>query len=118
MADLNEYEALNGIEFSPEVARLMELFVECWDECRATGCSECKFRHGKKYYQMLLCLSERYAEKMIANDVAPVRHGRWILVDTDEEQFFICSECENKEYWESDYCPNCGAKMDEEVESE
>lgn len=51
-------------------------------------------------------------EALPAADVAPVRHGRWVLVDTDEEQFFICSECENKEYWESDCCPNCGEKMD------
>jgi hypothetical protein len=47
-----------------------------------------------------------------AADVALVRHGRWVLVDNDEEQFFFCSECENKEYWESEYCPACGAKMD------
>lgn len=47
-----------------------------------------------------------------AADVAPVRHGRWILIETDEEQLFFCSECENKEYWESDFCPSCGAKMD------
>lgn len=47
-----------------------------------------------------------------AADVAPVRHGRRILIETDEEQFFFCSECENKEYWESNFCPSCGAKMD------
>ena len=46
-------------------------------------------------------------------DVAPVRHGRWLCVDTDTEQFFLCNRCKKKEYWESDYCPNCGAKMDE-----
>lgn len=23
-------------------------------------------------------------------DVAPVRHGRWLCVDTDTEQFFLC----------------------------
>ena len=45
-------------------------------------------------------------------DVAPVRHGRWLCVDTDTEQFFLCNRCKKKEYWESDYCPNCGAKMD------
>ena len=45
-------------------------------------------------------------------DVAPVRHGRWLCVDTDTEQFFLCNICEKKEYWESNYCPNCGAKMD------
>ena len=49
---------------------------------------------------------------MEAADVSPVRHGRWLCVDTDTEQFFLCNRCKKKEYWESDYCPNCGAKMD------
>ena len=44
-------------------------------------------------------------------DVAEVRHGRWLCVDTDTEQFFLCNRCKKKEYWESDYCPSCGAKM-------
>ena len=47
-----------------------------------------------------------------AADVAPVRHGRWLCVDTDTEQFFLCNRCKKKEYWESNYCPNCGCKMD------
>ena len=50
--------------------------------------------------------------EMPAADVAPVRHGRWLCVDTDTEQFFLCNRCKKKEYWESNYCPNCGAKMD------
>ena len=45
----------------------------------------------------------------------PVRHGQWLCVDTDTEQFFLCNRCKKKEYRESDYCPNCGAKMYEEV---
>ena len=45
-------------------------------------------------------------------DVAPVRHGRWLCVDTDTEQFFLCNRCKKKEYWESNYCPNCGCRMD------
>ena len=49
---------------------------------------------------------------MDAADVAPVRHGRWLCVDTDTEQFFLCNRCKKKEYWESNYCPNCGCKMD------
>ena len=49
-----------------------------------------------------------------AADVAEVRHGRWLCVDTDTEQFFLCNRCKKKEYWESNYCHNCGAKMDEE----
>ena len=49
-----------------------------------------------------------------AADVAEVRHGQWLCVDTDTEQFFLCNRCKKKEYWESNYCPNCGAKMDGE----
>ena len=49
---------------------------------------------------------------MDAADVDPVRHGRWLYVDTDTEQFFLCNRCKKKEYWESNYCPNCGCKMD------
>ena len=48
-------------------------------------------------------------------DVAPVRHGRWIWNEEGEidwEQFYRCSNCGNKEYWESNFCPNCGCKMD------
>ena len=79
-----------------------------------------------------------------AADVAPVRHGRWILEAHDERVNYRwnvtaeCSECcdEQKEIWAgffpnvppsiardaalvsaesvklSNYCPNCGAKMD------
>ena len=47
-----------------------------------------------------------------AADVAQVVHGRWLCVDTDTDQFFLCNRCKKKEYWESNYCPNCGAKMD------
>ena len=57
---------------------------------------------------------KRYIKRQTAADVVPVRHGRWVCVDTDVEQFFLCNRCKKKEYWESNYCPNCGAKMDKE----
>ena len=50
-----------------------------------------------------------------AADVADVVHGRWIWNEEGEidwEQFYRCSNCGDKEYWESNFCPNCGAKMD------
>ena len=50
-----------------------------------------------------------------ASDVAEVVHGRWIWNEEGEidwEQFYRCSNCGDKEYWESNFCPNCGAKMD------
>lgn len=56
-------------------------------------------------------------------DVAPVRHGRWekndyLFIDT----LYRCSVCGEEFYIENGtpqenqyyYCPNCGAKMDEE----
>ena len=55
---------------------------------------------------------EAAIRKIQAVDVAPVRHGRWLCVDTDTEQFFLCNRCKKKEYWESDYCPSCGCMMD------
>ena len=44
-------------------------------------------------------------------DVAPVRHGRWVL---DEKRYVVyCSECEIDAVEDgTEYCPNCGAKMD------
>lgn len=120
MTDLNKYKELNGIEFRPQVKRLMELFAECWEECRAEDCGTCRFRHGKNYYRMLLCMSERYAEKLIANDVAPVRHGRWIF---EPDGGTRCSECNKRvrdvtggqsepvDLSNLPYCPKCGARM-------
>lgn len=58
------------------------------------------------------CVTMEDIEDIPSADVSPVRHGRWILIETDEEQLFFCSECKDKEYWESDFCPACGAKMD------
>ena len=57
----------------------------------------------------------RAIRELPAADVAEVVHGRWIWNEEGEidwEQFYRCSNCGNKEYWESNFCPNCGAKMD------
>ena len=60
-------------------------------------------------------------------DVAPVRHGIWISLTDCSNAGVYCSVCHKKVYKEdyaicnrknklrSDYCPNCGAKMDGEV---
>lgn len=123
MADLSEYEALNDIEFSQEVKQLMELFAESWEECRSDECGACKYRHGKKTYQLLFCLSERYAEKLISNGFAQVRNGRWVEYENESDMgYHYCSECKHQafNYDEggcnveilSDCCPNCGCRMD------
>ena len=61
---------------------------------------------------------------MPAADVAPVRHGRWI----DKGEYGVCTECGGRSGTQYDgvepiplmtqFCPNCGAKMDETVEDD
>lgn len=49
-------------------------------------------------------------------DVALVRHGRW-ETNSDRPDSLICSICKcGFDMWKHDqhnYCPNCGARMDE-----
>ena len=68
---------------------------------------------------MLFCM-------LPSEDVAPVRHGHWISLTECANEGVYCSICKKK-VWKSDYawcskksrnklrsnyCPNCGAKMD------
>ena len=52
-----------------------------------------------------------------AEDVAPVIHAHWIAIgiDCDMPTCFRCSICRQHTTRTSEFCPNCGAKMDEEV---
>ena len=54
-----------------------------------------------------------------AADVAEVRHGRWIREKWPSGTHKIkCSECREWNGKQSNYCPNCGARMDKEDEHE
>lgn len=72
-----------------------------------------------------------YIDAQPTVDAVPVIHGRWIKGSETKmikkNRYLIiadamyCSECENEAYWDTDYgqqlfdyCPNCGARMDEE----
>ena len=63
--------------------------------------------------------------KIQADDVAPVRHGRWI--ETPRLCYgakqYECSLCYSDTFWNKHsiyerypHCPNCGAKMDLDLE--
>ena len=70
----------------------------------------------------------QYIEIIQDADVSPVRHGKWISLTECSNEGVYCSICKKK-VWKSDYicawcskknrnklrsnyCPNCGAKMD------
>ena len=63
-----------------------------------------------------------------AADVAPVVHGEWVLVGTNEHDYETsveekCSLCGRYVYRydtepQDNFCPNCGAKMDKEAQDE
>lgn len=50
-------------------------------------------------------------------DFAPVRHGRWTITEIlcgigKKRKYYRCSECYKTNVIRSNFCPNCGAKMD------
>ena len=78
-------------------------------------CAECDSYHGVRCRACWVDDTLDYIDSEPAADVAEVVHGRWIWNEEGEidwEQFYRCSNCGDKEYWESNFCPNCGAKMD------
>ena len=72
---------------------------------------------------------EAIVEELPASDVAPVVHARWEECDYVEpcvhgfgtirrkNAGLKCTNCvhvfEKKLLWENNFCPNCGAKMDQ-----
>ena len=106
--------------------------------CEGRYCAPCK-EQGKDINGMKCraCWVDDMLSEVLdapAADVEPVRHGRWGCVydyytgETD----ITCSHCKNTRtvngcfvstdgkscYFEDDYCPNCGAKMDLEDEND
>lgn len=93
--------------------------------CTSGDCFGCTLRTNKVNCKDLLLASvEGVIEQLIKErDAEPVRHGHWIeQSDVWGDVYYDCSACGNS--WTTidgtpfdngmNYCPNCGAKMDEE----
>lgn len=81
-------------------------------ECNQYGKPTLDFESGKRVIEHLKQLPSAQAER---------KTGRWIK-DPQKSKFhiepvYICSFCREQEAWGqmelSNYCPNCGAKMEE-----
>ena len=77
-------------------------------ECNPYGKPTLDFESGKKVIEHLKNMPPAQPE-----------HGRWRPHFTEpyenegEVFWWVCSECEEAVNRKSDYCPNCGALMDE-----
>ena len=57
----------------------------------------------------------RAIERILAADVAPVRHAMWeVVVDSDGKEHMVCTGCRKQQDLTGvfSYCPNCGCRMD------
>jgi hypothetical protein len=87
-------------------------------ELHCEGCTEdvrdiCKGDPG--------CASLMWVAEAPTIEAEPVRHGRWVTQWCDNNmighEYAECSVCgcsmlDTNQFWNSKYCPNCGAKMD------
>ena len=66
---------------------------------------------------------DMFEDTGLTADVQPVKYGRWIGIYEWAKMhdsrpsgvciYFWCSECQTAQEKKSNFCPNCGAKMDE-----
>lgn len=73
--------------------------------------------HGNDFVSGIEMVLE-YAKNIPAADVVPVRHGRWECnkpCPVCGEDRFEGLDADIWADWEPPYCPNCGAKMDGEL---
>lgn len=83
-------------------------------------------REAARQAHIKASLTTRLIDAIPAADVAEVRHGKWIDKGWDGDfswqidgrgscwRVYECSECQCKTSAKTDYCPNCGARMDKE----
>lgn len=91
-------------------------YEACLDWCRGFKAKPDKREHFKDKSKFI---------ELLSADVAPVRHGKWTEVQKeniwgDIIPVFECSLCGKYTFGtkgiteKSNYCPNCGARMNEE----
>lgn len=55
-----------------------------------------------------------FIKQLPSADVQSVKHGQWTRIDDEYGHDYVCSVCNNKNDRKSHYCPDCGARMSED----
>lgn len=75
--------------------------------CKGTACMDCPFNKDG-------CAFEKLILESMVGDAKPVRHGHWDIIYNDNIPYaYRCSLCGRTRIDNGNYCPHCGAKMDE-----
>lgn len=83
---------------------------------KAIKCETFKLTDAPVFFK---AVGTKEIDKAPTIDAEPIRHGHWVQRWTGNEYIVFCSNCRTEaleivDYeLEYNYCPNCGAKMDE-----
>ena len=77
----------------------------------ASSCDKCMFKKGN-------CYEYNEAEEIYNAGYRKQSEGEWLDTDICAEDMYcsVCGgiapvDCEKEEFYKSNFCPNCGAKM-------
>lgn len=99
--------------------KLRQHLLDDIEACNDPDACESMVNYG---FELGLKHALSFVDTLLAEDVAEVRHGAWIekqipleWCEDDVDIVFECSICKVETPFTSDYCPNCGTKMDKGV---
>ena len=91
----------------------MAEYIGCRN-CESPDCKGCKLKNLETMLNngKFDCLMNENRCINPSADVAPVRHGRWLLQVVLGQKAWDCSECKTLGSPNWKWCPVCGCKMD------
>ena len=84
-------------------------------------CAECDSYNGVRCRACLVDDALDYIDSEPAADVAPVRHAKWeVVVGSNGKEYMVCTGCRKQQDLTGvfSYCPNCGARMTEDIDEQ